>query len=35
MTAAKSKVVILLTDGVNNTGKIAPLAAAEAAKPWA
>jgi len=32
MTAAKSKVVILLTDGVNNTGKIAPLAAAEAAK---
>ena len=24
MTAAKSKVVILLTDGVNNTGKIAP-----------
>jgi Ca-activated chloride channel family protein len=32
MTPAKSKVVILLTDGVNNTGKIAPLAAAEAAK---
>ncbi|GAC1664087.1 MAG: VWA domain-containing protein [Steroidobacteraceae bacterium] len=32
MTAAKSKVVILLTDGMNNTGKIAPLAAAEAAK---
>ena len=31
-TAAKSKVVILLTDGVNNTGKIAPLAAAEAAR---
>ena len=31
-TRAKSKVVILLTDGVNNTGKIAPLAAAEAAK---
>jgi Ca-activated chloride channel family protein len=31
-THAKSKVVILLTDGVNNTGKIAPLAAAEAAK---
>jgi Ca-activated chloride channel family protein len=28
----KSKVVILLTDGVNNTGKIAPLAAAEAAR---
>ncbi len=32
MTSAKSKVVILLTDGVNNTGKIAPLAAAEAAR---
>ena len=32
MTAAKSKVFILLTDGVNNTGKIAPLAAAEAAQ---
>jgi Ca-activated chloride channel homolog len=32
MTPAKSKVVILLTDGVNNTGKIAPLAAAEAAR---
>ena len=31
-TSAKSKVVILLTDGVNNTGKIAPLAAAEAAR---
>ena len=31
MTPAKSKVLILLTDGVNNTGKIAPLAAAEAA----
>ena len=31
MTPAKSKVVILLTDGVNNTGKISPLAAAEAA----
>jgi Ca-activated chloride channel family protein len=31
-TAAKSKVVILLTDGVNNTGKISPLAAAEAAR---
>jgi Ca-activated chloride channel family protein len=31
-TPAKSKVVILLTDGVNNTGKISPLAAAEAAK---
>ena len=28
----KSKVVILLTDGVNNTGKISPLAAAEAAR---
>jgi len=31
-TSAKSKVVILLTDGVNNTGKIAPISAAEAAK---
>src|SRR5882672_7696343 len=31
-TPAKSKVVILLTDGVNNTGKISPLSAAEAAK---
>jgi Ca-activated chloride channel family protein len=30
-TNAKSKVVILLTDGVNNSGKISPLAAAEAA----
>ena len=32
MTKAKSKVVVLLTDGMNNTGKISPLAAAEAAK---
>jgi len=31
-TAAKSKVIILLTDGVNNAGKISPLAAAEAAR---
>jgi Ca-activated chloride channel homolog len=31
-TNAKSKVVILLTDGMNNTGKISPLAAAEAAR---
>jgi Ca-activated chloride channel homolog len=31
-TNAKSKVVILLTDGMNNTGKISPLAAAEASK---
>src|SRR6202022_3831736 len=31
-TTAKSKVVILLTDGVNNSGKISPLAAAEAAQ---
>jgi Ca-activated chloride channel family protein len=31
-TAAKSKVVILLTDGVSNSGKISPLAAAEAAR---
>ncbi|MBO5135658.1 MAG: VWA domain-containing protein [Bacteroidaceae bacterium] len=29
---AKSKVVILLTDGVNNTGEISPLTAAEIAK---
>ena len=32
LTQAKSKVIILLTDGVNNTGKISPIAAAEAAK---
>ena len=32
MTKAKSKIVVLLTDGMNNTGKISPLAAAEAAK---
>jgi len=31
-THAKSKIVILLTDGMNNTGKISPLSAAEAAK---
>jgi Ca-activated chloride channel family protein len=31
-TPAKSKVLILLTDGMNNTGKISPIAAAEAAK---
>jgi Ca-activated chloride channel family protein len=31
-TSAKSKVVILLTDGVNNSGKISPIAAAEAAQ---
>jgi Ca-activated chloride channel homolog len=30
--SGKSKVVILLTDGVNNSGKIPPLAAAEAAR---
>ncbi len=29
---AKSKIIILLTDGMNNTGKISPMAAAEAAK---
>jgi len=29
---AKSRVVILLTDGMNNSGRISPLAAAEAAK---
>lgn len=31
-TPAKSKIVVLLTDGMNNCGKISPLAAAEAAK---
>ncbi len=31
-TKAKSKIVILLTDGRNNAGKISPLVAAEAAK---
>ncbi len=31
-SAAKSKVIILLTDGRNNTGTISPLTAAEAAK---
>jgi Ca-activated chloride channel family protein len=31
-TDAKSKVIILLTDGVNNRGEIAPLTAAEIAK---
>ena len=31
-TPAKSKIVVLLTDGMNNTGKISPAAAAEAAK---
>jgi Ca-activated chloride channel family protein len=29
---AKSKIMILLTDGMNNAGKISPMAAAEAAK---
>lgn len=29
---AKSKIVVLLTDGMNNTGKISPIAAAEAAQ---
>ena len=32
---AKSKVIILLTDGVNNAGSIDPLTAAELAKPSA
>jgi Ca-activated chloride channel family protein len=31
-TPAKSKIVVLLTDGMNNSGKISPAAAAEAAK---
>ncbi len=31
---AKSRVIILLTDGVNNTGEIAPLMAAEIAKTY-
>ncbi len=31
-TDAKDKVIILLTDGLNNAGKISPLTAAEAAK---
>ncbi len=31
-TDAKSKIVILLTDGINNAGRISPLTAAEAAK---
>lgn len=31
-SAAKSKVIILLTDGINNRGQIDPLTAAEAAK---
>ena len=31
---AKSKVIILLTDGVNNRGIIAPLTAAEIAKTY-
>lgn len=31
---AKSKVIILLTDGVNNQGSIAPLTAAEMARPF-
>lgn len=31
---AKSKVIILLTDGVNNAGEIAPVAAAEIAKTF-
>jgi len=31
-TQAKSKIIVLLTDGVNNAGKIQPLTAAEAAK---
>lgn len=33
-STAKSKVIILLTDGVNNQGEIAPLTAAEIAKTY-
>ena len=33
-SAAKSKVIILLTDGVNNRGEIAPLTAAQIAKEF-
>ncbi len=31
---AKSKVVILLTDGSNNVGSISPMTAATIAKKW-
>lgn len=31
---AKSKVIILMTDGVNNSGNIAPITASEAARPF-
>lgn len=31
-TQAKSKIIILLTDGINNAGKVSPLTAAKAAK---
>jgi Ca-activated chloride channel family protein len=31
-TPAKSKIIVLLTDGMNNSGKISPAAASEAAK---
>ncbi len=31
-TEAKSRIIILLTDGINNVGRISPLTAAEAAK---
>jgi Ca-activated chloride channel family protein len=34
MTGGKSKVIILLTDGMNNMGKIPPIAAAEAARAF-
>ncbi len=33
-STAKSKVIILLTDGINNTGKIDPLTAAQTAKSF-
>ena len=31
---AKSKSIILITDGTNNTGVVAPMTAAEIAKRW-
>ena len=31
---AKSRIIILLTDGINNAGEIDPLTAAEIARRW-